>query len=95
MDHNLQAIGNKIYTLRKSKDLTQKEMCKKLKIRQSSFSRLESGHYDIPYTKLLKLCEILDISISWLSGENNIPQLTDTERLEVENYIKYIVSKRK
>lgn len=95
MEHDLQIIGSKIYAARKNKNLNQEDICDMIDIRQSTFSRLESGQYDIPYTKLVKLCEILDISISWLSGENSLPQLTDRECLELEEYRKFLISKRK
>lgn len=94
MKYDAVAIGNRAYEARKNKNIKQNDMSAALGIAQSSYSRFELGQYDIPISKLMLVCEILDISVSWLIGEDIIPQLTDRECLELENYKKYLISKR-
>lgn len=89
------AIGNRAYTARNNKNLKQKAISAELGIHQATYSKFELGQYDIHLSELLKLCEILDISASWLIGENSIPQLTDMERLELEKYKNYLLGIRK
>ena len=89
------AIGNRAYEARKIKGLKQHEISSVLGIHQATYSKFELGQYDMPLSQVVKLCEILDISVSWLINENIIPQLTDSECLELENYKKYLISKRK
>ena len=45
--------------------------------------------------ELFILAELFEVPITWLMGVNNSPELTDNECLEVENYIKYLISQRK
>ena len=89
------AIGNRAYTARNNKNLKQKTISAELGIHQATYSKFELGQYDIHLSELIKLCEILDISISWLLGSDSVPQLTDSECLELENYKKYLIGKRK
>ena len=49
-----------IKTLRKRLKITQKEVGQKLKIPQSTVSRIESGMIDPPYSKLKKIFEFLE-----------------------------------
>jgi transcriptional regulator with XRE-family HTH domain len=88
------AIGNRVLNVRNSKNVTQLELSEVLGISQATYSKFENGIYDMPLSKLLILCDYLDISLLWLVGDNSLPQLTDTERLDIENYIKFIISKR-
>jgi transcriptional regulator with XRE-family HTH domain len=87
-------IANRIYSARKDKYLKQEEVGVVLGIRQSSYSSLETGKRDMTVPELLILADLFDVPFTWLLGVNSIPELTDKERLEVENYINYIISKR-
>lgn len=95
MKYDKMAIGNRACAARTNKNLKQDEVAALLGIHQATYSKFENGRYDIHLSQLIKLCNILDISVSWLIGEDIISDLTDSERLEHENYKKYILSKRK
>jgi transcriptional regulator with XRE-family HTH domain len=88
------AIGNRAYEARKTKNLSQENVSKALGIHQTTYSKFENGRFDMSTSKLIKLCNLYGISVSWLLGETIVPDLTDSERLEVEKFIKYITSIR-
>jgi transcriptional regulator with XRE-family HTH domain len=81
--------------LRKSKNLKQSDISNTLGIAQSSYSRFESGQYNLPIDLLVKLCNILDVSVSWLIGEDIVSDLTDEERLIMESFKRSIKRLRK
>jgi transcriptional regulator with XRE-family HTH domain len=90
-------LGNRIRTARRNKELTQVEVSNLLGISQTAYSRLEGGQSSVIDISLLyQISSILDVSIMWLLDENYIiSELTDRERLEVEKFIRYIISIRK
>ncbi len=94
MEYDKIAVGNRACEARMDKNLNQDEVSAAIGIHQTTYSKFENGRYNMRITHLIKLCNILDISVSWLIGENIIPDLTDNERLEVEKYIKYLKSLR-
>ncbi|HWT74335.1 MAG TPA: helix-turn-helix transcriptional regulator [Mobilitalea sp.] len=94
MKYDSLTIGARALSARNNKNITQTELSEHLGISQATISKFENGTSDIPSSKLFELCNYLGISLFWLVGDNSLPQLTDTERLELENYIKFIISKR-
>lgn len=88
-------IGNRAFEARTNKNLKQSDVGKAIGIAQSSYSRFETGQYDMPISQLVKLCSLLDVSVSWLIGENIISDLSDEERQLIENFIRYIKRIRK
>lgn len=93
---NLITLGNRIHSARAYKKLTQNYICNKLGISQALLSKIENGKVDISISLLYQISDVLDVSIAWLIGENNIvSDLTDTERLELQEYKKFIINKRK
>lgn len=95
VEYDKYAIGNRACGVREKKNLKQEDISKALGIHQATYSKFENGRYSLRTSQLIELCNILDVSVSWLIGEDSLPQLTDEERLDVENYIKFIISKRK
>lgn len=93
--YNKLLIANRIYMARKDKYLKQQDVGNALGIKQSSYSDLETGKRDMTVPELFILAELFEVPITWLMGVNNSPELTDNECLEVENYIKYLISQRK
>jgi transcriptional regulator with XRE-family HTH domain len=89
------AIGNRAMTARNNKNLTQKNVALVVGIHPATLSKFELGQHDLHGEQYIKLCNYLGVSLSWLLGENSIPDLTDSERLEVEKFIGYIKSIRK
>lgn len=88
------AIANRIYMARKNKDLKQRDVCAVLGINQSSYSALELGKRDLTVAELFVLSDIFNVSVNWLLGLDSISNLSDSERLEVEKFIKYIIGIR-
>ena len=92
--YDRQLTANRIYSARKDKGIKQEDVGNKLGITQPAYSDLESGKRDMSVPELLILADLFDVPVNWLLGINSLPQLTDRECLEVENYINYIVNKR-
>jgi transcriptional regulator with XRE-family HTH domain len=84
------AIGSRAYEARKAKNIKQSEISTALGITQPSYSKFEYGQYDMPISQIIKLCEILDVSVSWLIGENIVSDQADKERLLVDEFIRNI-----
>ncbi len=95
MKYDAFEIGLRAYNQRISLSKKQVDVSQAIGISQAKYSRFESGLSDMPLSNIIKLCDYLGVSVSWLIGEKNTPGLTDSERLEVEQFIKYIKSKRK
>jgi transcriptional regulator with XRE-family HTH domain len=94
MEYNAYEIGQRARNIRVNKNIKQGELSETLGIAQSSYSRFENGLYDMPLSEVIKLCDYLGVSVSWLISEKSIPRLTDSERLDVEKYINYVISTR-
>lgn len=94
MEYDGMSIGTRAFEARRNKNLKQSDVSKIIGIAQSSYSRFELGQYDMPISKIIKLCEILDISVAQLIGEDIITDPSDTERQLVDNILRYIKSIR-
>ncbi len=57
---------------RKGAKITQVEMASMLGISQPSYIRYENGTSEPNLTNLIKLSEILDVSVDYLLGKNDI-----------------------
>lgn len=61
---------NRLYSLRKQRGLTQRQLGDELNISQQSVSRIEKiGERNIPSDLLVKLAEYYDLSIDYLIGK--------------------------
>lgn len=58
----------RIRDLREDADLTQKELAGLLNVSQTTYSRYENGHLDIPSNCLIKLSKFYHISVDYLLG---------------------------
>lgn len=54
-------IGQKIKKLRELKNLTQEHMASQLGLTQSTYSKLETGEIDVPYSRLEDISKILGL----------------------------------
>lgn len=61
-------IGQKIRKIRELKGFSQEYMSEKLDISQRSYSRIESNETDVKLSKLLKISDILTISVQKILG---------------------------
>ena len=76
---NQETIGNFISTCRKDKGLTQIQLAEKLNITNRAVSKWETGKSCPDASIMLKLCDILEITVN---------ELLSGERISMENYRK-------
>ena len=65
----------RIRDLREDKDLTQKEMSKALNCSQQVYSNYELGQRDIPTDILIKLSSFYNVSVDYILGISDNPQI--------------------
>lgn len=63
---NLETIGSDIYDIRKEKGLTQKKLAEEAEVSISTISRIENGSEEIDIKTLVKIANILDVSVGEL-----------------------------
>ena len=86
---NQEKIGKFICTVRKKKNLTQKQLAEKLSITDRAISKWENGK-SMPDLSLLKpLCNILDITINELLSGEYISKKNDDDTTE-QNFVNAI-----
>lgn len=96
MEYDKIGLGYRIAAARTNKKLTQLDMCDKLRMSQSTYSRIENGKQNIDISALYKMAIIFDVPFAWLtSGEDKPDDITVSESLEIEKYKQYIISIRK
>lgn len=66
-------FGDRLKELRKRKDLTQIEICKKLNIQQGSYSKYERNDREPDYNMLKKISQFYNVTIDYLL-ENRIEE---------------------
>ena len=97
MGYDCVKIGQRIYETRNILGMKQETLSKRAGISQASMSNIENGVFNIRLKTLYKIAEALNVSITWLLGEDNTKEfnLTDSEYLELKKYAEFIISKRK
>lgn len=63
-------IGKKLKEIRESHGLTQKQLAEKIGVTAVTITRYERNQREPKYDMIIKICEIFDISINELIGEN-------------------------
>lgn len=65
----MQIVRERILQTRSKLGISQKQMAEMLGISQPGYSQIESGKYpDMRISTLVKICEILNVSVDWLLG---------------------------
>lgn len=64
MDWEVEKIGRRIYELRKQFNKTAVELSSAIQISQPYLSRIENGTMAVPIEVLIKICSVLDITLS-------------------------------
>ena len=64
-------IGEKLFELRKSKNLSQEEVAEKLNVTRQTVSKWETNQSTPDFDKILPLCELFEISTEELLTGNN------------------------
>lgn len=91
--YNKIKFGNKISVARRKKGLKQTDVCNKLGIHQTTYSKIENGKGEISLTNLYLLSSLLGVSILWLL-EIDEDGFTDEETIQIENFKRYIIGIR-
>ncbi len=60
------AIGKRIKLVRNDKNISKNDIAKQLKITENDLNKIEQGNIEINLVNIVKLSEILDISIDYL-----------------------------
>jgi transcriptional regulator with XRE-family HTH domain len=63
-------VGTRIRKTRKEKGITQEFIAQCLEITQSNYGRLEKDDSRLTVPKLVKIAEVLEVSVSFLLGES-------------------------
>ncbi len=63
---------NRIRTLRKEHNLTQKQIAKILNMSQTGYSKYETGENDLPTVVLIKLADYYNTSTDYILNRTNI-----------------------
>jgi len=83
--------GKIIRNMRKEEKLTMIDFAKKINISQPTLSRIESGHQEITFSLLEKICGVFDISMSdffrTLEGKNELKKINLSEEDKVDTEI--------
>ncbi len=97
MGYDCEKIGKRIYEARNQAGMKQETLSKKAGISQATMSNIENGVFNLRLKTLYKIAEALNVSVTWILGEDTFKELglTDTELLEMKKYAEFIISKRK
>lgn len=84
---NNQDIVNRIFDTMKKKKVTQNNIAEKLGIGQSTVANWKSRNCPPPVEQLCQIAKILDVSVSYLVGEEtNQQHLNQEEKLLIKYY---------
>ena len=65
----MNAVGTRIRKIREGQHITQEYIANEMELTQSSYGRLEKNDNRLTATKLIKISEILNVSVSAFFGE--------------------------
>ncbi|RKR05127.1 transcriptional regulator with XRE-family HTH domain [Flavobacterium sp. 90] len=74
-------IGTRIRKIRESKNISQESMAMELILTQSTYGRLEKNDSRLTVPKLIKISQVLEVSIPYLFGEE---LSNNSERVNVQ-----------
>ena len=81
-------IGNKIKELRLQKDMTLKELAKRINVQEATVQRYESGAIkNIPYDRLIQISAALGCTPQEIMGWNNVDYVVDAPKYSPHSYI--------
>lgn len=98
-------MGDRIKERRKAMGFTQEEFGKKLGVQKSAVAKWENGRVEnLKRTTILRMSNILDCDPSYLMGYEDeedqkirelLSRMSYEEKLELLNYMEYLIAKRK
>lgn len=87
---SIEKISDRLRKARQSKGLQQKAMADKLDISRAGYSRMETGKVEITTKNLVKIADILDVSMDWLILGKEVDQTK--QGLKFSDFGKYAAS---
>ena len=87
----MNSIGTRIRKIREEKGIKQENIADEMGITQSSYGRLEKDDNRLTATKLIRISEILNVSISVLFGEKNANVIHENKGDNAQAYIGTLV----
>lgn len=66
----MKIFGKRLREVRKSKKITQKELAEQIGISQKSYSHWENNKTFPSFENLVKLADLLEVSLDWLFGRD-------------------------
>ena len=79
-------IGEKLYELRKGKNLSQEEVADKLNVTRQTISKWETNQSTPDFDKIKPLCELYEITADeLLTGIKKEEQIETTSKQEINN----------
>lgn len=86
-------LGERLFELRKSKNLTQDEVAEKLKVTRQTVSKWETNQSTPDFDKIVPLCELFEIGVEeLLTGKK--PEEIQEEEKKVENNVEKVLTKQ-
>lgn len=89
-------IGNRLYELRKKKNISQEEAAEKLGVTRQTISKWETGESKPDFDKIVPLCELYEISTEELlkgeKGENNTKGIEDVNTNDRKRKTAFVIS---
>ena len=70
---------------RKLKNMKQKDVCQKLGMKQSQYSRYESGEDEMKVGTLIEICKALDVSSDFVLGLSDNPTPLQNKGVNISN----------
>ena len=87
----MNTVGTRIRKIREERGIKQENIADEMCITQSSYGRLEKNDNRLTVTKLIKISEILNVSISLLFGEKATNVIHENKGDNAQAYIGTLV----
>ena len=87
-------LGEKLYELRKSKNLTQDDVAEKLNVTRQTVSKWETNQSTPDFDKIMPLCELYEISPNELLQFNN-DEIDDEKEFDIDETKKHLFTSGK
>lgn len=79
------SIGDKIYNLRKKKNMSQEELASVLNVSRQTISKWETGESNPDFDKIVPLCNFFEISTDELMRDENVTLKSEIVRVNQKN----------
>ncbi len=86
-------LGEKLFELRKSKNLTQDEVAEKLKVTRQTISKWETNQSTPDFDKIIPLCELFEIGVEELLTGKKPKEYYD-EAVDTDNLQEKVLTKQ-